>query len=99
VTIHWLLIAGIAFVIIAGVVRRRPGDGLADIIVLLSLFGVIAIVDLVASRFVHTGDIGIWVASVFTFGFALNALYGLMAPERQRRRDRRLRAFMQRMRA
>ena len=98
-TLPWLLIAGIAFVIIAGVVRRRPGDGLADIVVLISLFGLIAIADLVASRFVHTGDIGLWVAAAFTFGFALNALYGLMAPERQRRRDRRLRAFMQRIRA
>ena len=98
-TIHWLIIACLAFVIIAGAARRRPGDGMADIIVLLVLFGAIAIADLVASRFVHTGDIGTWVAAVLAFGFALNALYGLMAPERRRRRDRRLRAFMQRMRA
>jgi hypothetical protein len=99
VTIHWLIIAGIAFVIIAGLARRRPGEGLADIVVLVFLFGLIALVDRVVSRFVDTGGIAISLAAAVTFGFALNALYGLMAPERQRRRDRRLRAFMQRMRA
>lgn len=96
--VHWFILACLAFVIIAGAARRRPGDGLADIIVLLVLFGIIAVVDLIASRFVHTGGIGTSVAAVLAFGFALNALYGLMAPERRRRRDRRLRAFMQRMR-
>ena len=98
-TIHWFIIACLAFVIIAGAVRRRPGDGLADITVLLFLFGFIAVVELVVSRFVDTDDIAISLAAVLTFGFALNALYGLMAPERKRRRDRRLRAFMQGLRA
>ena len=98
-TIHWLIIACMAFVIIAGALRRRAGDALGDITVLVILFGVIAVVNLIASRFVHTGDIGITVAAVLASGFALNSLYGLMAPERQRRRDRKLRALMQRVRA
>ena len=59
----------------------------------------IGVAELVLSRFFDTGDIAWTVAGLLAFGFALNALYGLMAPERQRRRDRRLRAFMQRRRA
>ena len=95
-TIHWFIVACTAFVIIAGVVRRRPGDGLASIVVLISLFAVLAIADLVARRFVYTGDVGITVAAALAFGFALDALYGLMAPDRQRRRDRRLRSLVRR---
>jgi hypothetical protein len=38
-------------------------------------------------------------AAVIAVGFALDALYGLMAPERQRRRDRRLGELMRRRRA
>ena len=97
-TIHWLIIACMAFVIVARSVRGRPGDALGDIVVLVFLFAAIAIVDMVASRFVYTGDIGLTVAAVLAGGFALDALYGLMAPERQRRRDRRLRALLQRVR-
>ena len=98
-TIRWVIVACVAFVIIAGLVRRRPGDGMADIIVLIALFGIIALVELVARRFVHTGDVAISVAALLAGGFALNSLYGLMAPERQRRRDRNLRAIMRRIRA
>ena len=95
-TIHWLIVACMAFVSVAGAVRRRPGDGMASTIVLISLFAAIAIIDLVARRFVDTGNVGLTVAAVLAFAFALDALYGLMAPERQRRRDRQLRALLRR---
>ena len=95
-TIHWFIVGCMAFVIIAGVVRARPGDGLATIIVMISLFAALAIADLVARRFVYTGDIGITVAAILAGLFALDALYGIMAPERQRRRDRKLRALLRR---
>jgi hypothetical protein len=98
-TIHWLIVACVAFVIAAGVARRRPGDGLATTIVMISLFAAIAIADLVARRFTYTGDIGITVAAVLAGAFALDALYGLMAPERQRRRDRKLRQLLRRRHA
>ena len=95
-TIHWFIVACIAFVIIAGAVRRRPGDGLASTIVMISLFALLAIADLVARQFVHTGDIGVTVAAVLAGLFALDSLYGIMAPERQRRRDRKLRSLLRR---
>ncbi len=98
-TLHWLIIACMAFVIIAKSVRGRPGDALADIVVLVFLFAAIAIADLVASRFVYTRDIGLTVAAILAGGFALDAFYGLMAPERQHRRNRKLRSIMRRVRA
>ena len=44
-------------------------------------------------------DVGWTLAALLAFGFALDALYGLMAPERQRRRDQRLGDLMRRRRA
>ena len=98
-TALWLIIGCIAFIIVAGAIRRRPGDGLADAAVLVVLFGAIGIADMVLGRFYDTGNTGWVVAGLLAFGFALNALYGLMAPERQRRRDQKLRALMRRRRA
>lgn len=95
-TVHWFIVACMAFVIVAGAVRSRPGDGLANAIVMISIFAAIAIADLVARRFMYTGDIGITVAAVLAFAFALDSLYGLMAPKRQRARDRKLRALLRR---
>jgi len=54
---------------------------------------------LLVSRFIDTGHVGELVALIIAAAFALDSLYGLMAPERQRRRDRRLRDIMQRRRA
>ena len=95
-TISWFIVACMALVIVAGVVRRRPGDGLANIIVMIGLFAAIAIADLVASRFVYTRDIGLTVAALVAGGFALDSIYGLMAPQRQRARDRKLRSLLRR---
>ena len=98
-TAFWIILACIGFVIAAGTSRRRPGLAIADVALLVFLLGMIGVAELVLSRFFDTGDFAWTVAGLLAFGFALDALYGLMAPERQRRRDRRLRAFMQRRRA
>ena len=94
-----IILICVAFMLVTGTFRRRPGIAVADTALLVILLGVIGIVDLVLGRFVDTGGIGWTLAALLAFGFALDALYGLMAPERQRRRDRRLRALMQGKRA
>ena len=95
-TAFWIILACIGFVIAAGTSRRRPGVAIADVSLLVFLLAMIGIADLVLSRFFYTGDVAWTVAGLLAFGFALDALYGLMAPERQRRRDRKLRALLRR---
>ena len=95
-TAFWIILACIGFILAAGTSRRRPGFAIADVSLLVFLLAVIGIADLVLSRFFFTGDIAWTVAALLAFGFALDSLYGLMAPERQRRRDRRLRALLRR---
>lgn len=94
-----IILICVAFVLVTGTFRSRPGIAVADTALLVILLGMIGIADLVLGRFVDTGDIGWTLAALLAFGFALDALYGLMAPERRRRRDRRLRALMQGKRA
>ena len=91
-----IIIACIAFMIVAASVRGNPGRAVADIALLVILIGIITIVDLIFGRFIDTGDAGKAVAIAFAAGFALDALYGLLAPERQRRRDKKLRRLMKR---
>jgi hypothetical protein len=43
-----------------------------------------------------TGNMGSIVAAAAAAALALDALYGLMAPERQKRRDKMLRRLMKR---
>ena len=94
-----IILICVAFILVTGTFRRRPGVAVADTALLVILMGMIGIADLVLGRFVDTGGIGWTLAALLAFGFAMDALYGLMAPERQRRRDQRLRAFMQGKRA
>ena len=94
-----IILLCVAFMLITGTFRRRPGIAVADTALLVILLGAIGIVDLVVGRFVDTGDIGWTLAALLAFGFAIDALYGLMAPERQRRRDQRVSEFMRRRRA
>ena len=94
-----LILICIAFVVITGMFRRRPGVAVADTALLVILLGLIGIADLVLGRFVDTGNIGWTLAALLAAGFAIDALYGLMAPERQRRRDQKLRQMMRRKRA
>ena len=91
-----IIIACIAFMLIAASRRGNPGRAFADTALLVILVGIITIVDFVLGRFVDTGDAGEWIAIAFACGFALDAFYGLLAPERQRRRDKKLRRLMKR---
>jgi hypothetical protein len=99
VTALTIILICVAFVLIAGTFRRRPGVAVADTALLVILLGMIGVADLVLGRFVDTGGLGWTLAALLAFGFAIDALYGLMAPERQRRRDRRLSEMMRRRRA
>ena len=92
----WIVLACIAFMILAGAARGAPGRGIADTALLVILLGIVAFVDLIASRFFDTGDAGSSVAIAFAALFALDAFYGLLAPERQKQRDKRLRRLMKR---
>ena len=60
------------------------------------LIGIVAIVDIVASQFMDTGNAGSIVAVGGAAALALDALYGLLAPERQKQRDKKLRRLMKR---
>jgi hypothetical protein len=99
VTAFWIIAACLAFIILAGTFRRRPGSALTDVTVLVGLFAMITITDMLLSNFINTGDTGWTLAALLAFGFALDALYGLLAPDRQFRRNRRLRQLMRRKRA
>ena len=94
-----ILTACIALILLIGVARRKAGRAVADMALLVILLGMIGIIDLVIGAFVDTGNAAKSVAIAIAAAFLLDAIYGLMAPERQRRRDRRLRELMQRRRA
>jgi hypothetical protein len=94
-----IILVCVAFVLISGTFRRRPGVAVADTALLVILLGMIGIADLVLGQFIDTNGISWTIAAVISVGFAIDALYGLMAPERQRRRDQRLSAMMKRKRA
>ena len=91
-----IIVACIAFIIAAGVVRGKPGRGVADTALLVILLGAITFIHVAFSPFFDTSDAARSVAVLFAAGFALDALYGMMAPERQRQRDKKLRRLMKR---
>jgi len=95
-TTYAIIVACIAFMLVIGAVRGNPGRAVADTALLVILFGMITIIDIVFSQFIDTGDAAKSVAIAFAAGFALDALYGLMAPQRQRARDKKLRRLMKR---
>ena len=94
-----IILVCVALVLVTGTFRRRPGVAVADTALLVILMGLIGIADLILRRFLDTGGIAWTLAALLAVGFALDALYGLMAPERQRRRDQRLGELMRRRRA
>ncbi len=94
-----IILVCVAFMLVTGTFRRRPGIAVADTALLVILLGMIGIADLLLGRFVGTGGIGWTIAALVAFGFAFEALYGLMAPERQRRRDQWLSQLKRRKRA
>jgi hypothetical protein len=96
VTAFAIIIGCIAFMLVAASARGNPGRAVADTALLVILIGIITIVDFIAGRFVDTGNAAKSAAIVIAAGFALDALYGLLAPERQKRRDKQLRRLMKR---
>src|SRR3954464_5113173 len=91
-----LILGCIAFMFAVYAVRGNPGRAVADTALLVMLFGVIAIVDIIASQFVDTGNAAAVIAVAAAVILAFDALYGLMAPERQKQRDKMLRRLMKR---
>ncbi|HET6942620.1 MAG TPA: hypothetical protein VFH89_10700 [Sphingomicrobium sp.] len=91
-----IILACIVFMIAAASIRGNPGRAIADTTLLVIFVGIVAALDFVFSRFIDTGYTASLVAILFAAGFALDALYGLMAPERQKRRDKKLRRLMKR---
>ena len=91
-----LILGCIAFMFAIYAVRGNPGRAVADTALLVILFGIITIVDFALGWFMDTENAASWVAIAFAAGLALDSLYGLMAPERQKQRDRMLRRLMKR---
>ncbi len=91
-----LILGCIVFMVVIGMVRGNPGRAVADTALLVILFGLIAIVDIILSQFIDTGNAASVVAVFCAAALALDALYGLMAPERQKQRDKLLRRLMKR---
>jgi len=91
-----IILGCIVFMIIVASVRGNPGRAIADTTLLVMLVGIVAALDFVASRFIDTGHSASLVILLVAAGFALDSLYGLMAPERQKRRDKKLRRLMKR---
>ena len=91
-----IIVGCIAFMLIAGIARGNPGRGIADTTILVMLLALVTLVGLVLGQFMDIGDAAAIVAIAFALGFAIDALYGLMAPQRQRARDKKLRRLMKR---
>jgi len=92
----WVILGSMAFVLLAGGARGRGGVAFADVTLLVMLLALVAIGNLVIGRFTYTGDTAWTVAALLAGGFAVDAFYGLLAPDRQKRRDRKLRRLMRR---
>ena len=91
-----IILACIVFMIVVASVRGNPGRAIADTTLLVIFVGIVAALDFIFSRFIDTGYAASLLAILLAGGFALDALYGLMAPERQKRRDKKLRRLMKR---
>jgi uncharacterized membrane protein YccC len=96
VTAFVIILGCIAFMFAIYMVRGNPGRAVADTALLVILIGMIAVVDIILSQFMDTGIAGSVVAVACAAVLALDALYGLMAPERQKQRDKMLRRLMKR---
>lgn len=91
-----IILGCIVFMIIAASVRGNPGRAIADTTLLVVIVGIVAALDFIFSRFMDTGYAASLIVIIIAAGFALDTLYGLMAPERQKRRDKKLRRLMKR---
>ena len=91
-----IILGCIAFMFAIYAVRGNPGRAVADTALLVILLGIIAIVDFLFEQFTDTGRIASIIAIAIAAALALDALYGLMAPDRQKQRDKKLRRLMKR---
>src|SRR4051812_10073500 len=91
-----LVLGCIAFMFAIYGVRGKPGRAVADTALLVMLIGIVTIVEIVLGQFLETGNAGSIVIVTCAAALALDALYGLMAPERQKQRDKMLRRLMKR---
>ena len=91
-----LILGCIAFMFAVQAERGNPGRAVADTALLVILIGFIAVADIVLGEFIDTGNAASIVAVFCAVILAIDALYGLMAPERQKQRDRMLRRLMKR---
>ncbi|WP_426693009.1 hypothetical protein ACMC5O_002693 [Sphingomonas sediminicola] len=91
-----IILGCIVFMIVVASVRGDPGRAIADTTLLVILAGIVAALDFIVSRFMDTGYAASLVIILVAGGLALDSLYGLMAPERQKRRDKKLRRLMKR---
>lgn len=91
-----IILGCIVFMIVVASVRGDPGRAIADTTLLVILAGIVAALDFIFSRFMDTGYAASLGIILVAGGFALDSLYGLMAPERQKRRDKKLRRLMKR---
>ena len=91
-----IILGCIAFMFAIYAVRGNPGRAVADTALLVILIGIVAIVDFVFEQFTDTGRIASIIAIAMAAALALDVLYGLMAPDRQKQRDKKLRRLMKR---
>ena len=91
-----IIVACIAIMFAIQMARGNPGRAVADTALLVIVIGLITLVEMVLGQFIETHDIGQMLAIGFAVGFLLDAVYGLLAPERQRARDKKLRRLMKR---
>jgi len=91
-----IIVACIATMFAIQMARGNPGRAVADTALLVIVIGLITLVEMVLGQFIETHEIGQMLAIGFAVGFLLDAVYGLLAPERQRARDKKLRRLMKR---
>ena len=92
-----LLVLGcVAIMFAAAMAGGKPGRAVADTTLLVFLIGIITIANLVVSLFIATGNAADFAAVGCAAVLALDSIYGFMAPERQKQRDKMLRRLMKR---
>ena len=89
----------IAVMLVVGLVKRRTGAALFETALLLILLGLVAIVDIIFRSLFGPTDVGFIIAAAVAIGFALDAIHGLVSPERHQRREEQIRELMRRRRA
>ena len=98
-TAFWFILGCMGLIVIIGAVRDQIGVAIADITILVMLFGLITLGNFVLNQFIFVGDKGWILAGLVTLGFLFESVYGLMAPERQNRRNKWLRSMRRGKRA